>query len=121
MKPELQAILHATLIYKPELHERIPTVVQHIEDIAKKHDIVPKITFQFHTEPRSQWNKKPTYDYYENESESLVVSALFVEPDLRKLDDEEWTAIVTAYDKMLNGLKRISRHTYTRTSKKTYA
>ncbi len=106
MKPELQAILHATLIYKPELHERIPTVVTHIEDIAKKYNVLPKITFQFHTDPRSQWNKKSTYDYYENESESLVIGTLFVEPDLRKLDDEEWAEIVTVYDKMLNGIKK---------------
>ena len=106
MKPELQASLIATIIYKPELHERIPSIVHHIEDIANKHDIIPKITFQFHTDPRSQWNKKPTYDYYENESESLVISALFVEGDLRKLDDEEWSATVTAYEKMLTGFKK---------------
>ena len=106
MNPDLQVILHATLIYKPELHERIPSIVKHLEELAAKHDVLPKITFQFHTEPRSQWNKKPTYDYFENASESLVVSVLFVEPDLRKLDDEEWTATVSAYDRMLNTFRK---------------
>jgi hypothetical protein len=106
MNSDLQVIFHATLIYKPEIHERVPSIVKHLEELAAKHDVLPKITFQFHTEPRSQWNKKPTYDYFENASESLVVSVLFVEPDLRKLDDEEWTAKVSAYDRMLNTFRK---------------
>lgn len=106
MKPELQASLHVTLIYKPELHERMPGIVQHVEDIAKKYGIIPEVTSQFHTNPRTEWNKKATHDYYENSQESVIANVLFVEADLRKLDDAEWAETVSAYDKMLNGFKQ---------------
>ncbi len=98
MKTEYAPTLNIAVHYTPELHEKIKTVVNRIEEMAKEHGVVPKMTPSFNTKPSTQYNRIASFTYFSSPSETIVVSTVLVESDFRKLDDMEWIEAISQQD-----------------------
>ena len=102
MNPEYRPTLQVAIHYTPELHEKIKPILEHIEELAKTHEINPKMVPSFNTKPSTQYNKKTLHTYFASPSESVVVSSVLLDSDFRKLNDEEWINAIAQQDKAIH-------------------
>jgi hypothetical protein len=82
------------VFYKPELHEKMEKIKQRIVDDVIGAGAIPEVHLAFDTNPASRYLAKTGYNNIGNDSESVLLRYTFIEPDLKKLSDDEWAEAV---------------------------
>ncbi len=96
----MKAVADVTIVYKPALHERIvkmkPIVQKELEEIG----VEPHITLMFDDEPSTRYINSASWSCFGNHAGSVLIRYRNIEPkELSKLEDDEWSHMVTKMDK----------------------